>query len=173
LDERKTDEAIWIEMEVRWYGSVTYHSLLLEPLLLEVRVAAGKHVACAHRRLRRLPTTAAAATTAATAAVGGGAQHTARLGRLELAVTGPHLHVPRAFQQSLVQRAHAVSLLLADLEVDVGLPQQLRHVQHGLRHGDLVDGPRAGRLAHADGAAMRRRQATRGQGTGTMSARER
>ena len=39
------------------------------------------------------------------------------------------LHMPRLLQQAAEQLARAVRLLLADLEVDVRLPQHLGHVE--------------------------------------------
>mmetsp|Transcript_9622 Transcript_9622/g.23881 ORF Transcript_9622/g.23881 Transcript_9622/m.23881 type:complete len:232 (-) Transcript_9622:1554-2249(-) len=51
-----------------------------------------------------------------------------RLLRLELGEGDPHLDVLGAVEQRAVQRAGALRLALRDLEVDVRLPQSLRHV---------------------------------------------
>ena len=64
--------------------------------------------------------------------------------------THPHaarLDVLGAVQQPLVQDAHAPAVPLADLKVDVALPQRLGHVQQRLGDGELEERPRARRLA--------------------------
>eukprot|EP00982_Pelagococcus_subviridis_P006639 30233-Pelagococcus_subviridis.AAC.5 len=62
---------------------------------------------------------------------------------LELRVRHPHLDVLRPVEQALVQVSRPRAFALADLEIDVRLPQHLRHVQNRARDGDLEDGPRA------------------------------
>ena len=49
-----------------------------------------------------------------------------QLGGLELGEADPHLHVPRAVQQALVQRPRRRPLPLVDLEVYVRLRRQPR-----------------------------------------------
>ena len=56
--------------------------------------------------------------------------------------TDEHLDVLRAFEQALVELPRALCLALGDLKVDVGLPEQLRHVQQCLPDPELKQGTR-------------------------------
>mmetsp|Transcript_26949 Transcript_26949/g.67632 ORF Transcript_26949/g.67632 Transcript_26949/m.67632 type:complete len:284 (+) Transcript_26949:512-1363(+) len=58
---------------------------------------------------------------------------------LQLAVRQPDLDVLRPLQQPLVQLPCAIDVALLDLEIDRGLPHQLRRVQLGLRLGQRVN----------------------------------
>ena len=60
-------------------------------------------------------------------------------GELELRERHPHLDVLRLGEQLAVEVPGLVRLVLLDLKVDVGLPQDLGHVEARLVDGQLVD----------------------------------
>jgi hypothetical protein len=60
--------------------------------------------------------------------------------RLELGERNPDLDMAGTAKKALVELASAIVFLLIVLEVDPGLPNQLRHVHRGLVDRKLVDG---------------------------------
>lgn len=55
-----------------------------------------------------------------------------RIGELELSQTEPDLDVVGLSQEAVVKTARPIVLLLLNLEVDVGLPEDLGHVEKWL-----------------------------------------
>ena len=66
---------------------------------------------------------------------------------LEVGEADPHFDVIGSREQESVELPRPLQFAVLPLEIDVGLPEELRHVEARLVHGEIEDGPRSLHLA--------------------------